>query len=179
MCNNGSYEPLAVKWPNFLSLALNATTPLGPSHRTIKEAPLYEGLLLYSKDSFRARIDVTSAQVSLRWKKQIQSLSSRTIHDFTKGLNDVSLERFNIIVPHCCEHCNQHMSDDSRPGPNYVVIFLGKTHYCYNVSLHPGTWMIKHYQISIFRWRAAVLHVASFKGNWEKLWQLWATAHKP
>ena len=82
-----------------------------------EEAPLYEGLSLYSKNSFRARIDVTSAQVSLRWKKQIQSLSSRTIHDFTKGLNDVSLERFNIIVPHCCEHCNQHMSDDSRPGP--------------------------------------------------------------
>ena len=65
------------------------------------------------------------------------------------------------------------------PWLNYVFMFLGKTHYCYNVSLHPGTWMIKHYQISIFRWRAAVLHVASFKGNWEKLWQLWATARKP
>ena len=72
---------------------------MGPSHRTIKEAPLYEGLSLYSKDSFRARIDVTSTQVSLQWKKQIQSLSSRTIYDFTKGLNDVSLERFNIVVP--------------------------------------------------------------------------------
>ena len=81
------------------------------------EAPFYNSLSLYSKDSFRARIDVTSTQVSLQWKKQIKSLSSRTIYDFTKGLNDVSLKRFNIVVPHCCEHCNQHMSDDSRPGP--------------------------------------------------------------
>ena len=91
--------------------------PIGTLSQNNQRSPLYEGLSLYSKNSFRARIDVTSAQVSLRWKKQILSLSSRTIHDFTKGLNDVSLERFNIIVPHCCEHCNQHMSDDSRPGP--------------------------------------------------------------
>ena len=90
------------------------TTPLGPSHRTIKEAPLFEGLSLYSKDSFRARIDVTSAQVSLQWKKQIQIPSSRTIYNFIKRLNDVSLERFNIVVPRWCGHCNQHMSDDSR-----------------------------------------------------------------
>ena len=82
-----------------------------------KKPPLLEGLSPYSKDSFRARIDVTSAQVSLQWKKQIQSHSSRTIYDFTKGLNDVSLERFNIIVPRWCGHCNQHMSNDSRPGP--------------------------------------------------------------
>ena len=60
------FSSLAVKWPKYLSLAINATTPLGPSHRIIKEAPLFEGLSLYSKDSFRARIDVTSAQVSLQ-----------------------------------------------------------------------------------------------------------------
>ena len=65
------------------------------------------------------------------------------------------------------------------PWSNYVVMFLGKTHYYYHASLHPGTWMIKNSQISIFRWRAAVLHVASFERNWEKLRQLWATARKP
>ena len=50
----------------FLSLAVKATTPLVPYHRTIIKAPFYEGLSLYSKDSFRARIDVTSTQVSLQ-----------------------------------------------------------------------------------------------------------------
>ena len=107
---------------------------MGPSHRAIKEAPLLEGLSPYSKDSFRARIDVTSAQVSLQWKKQIQSPSNRTIYNFIKGLNDVSLELFNIVVPRWCGHCNQHMSNNSRPGP-IIISYSWARHITITMSL--------------------------------------------
>ena len=47
---------------------------------------------------------------------------------------DVSLEPFNIVVPHCCVHCNQNMSDDSRPGP-IIISCSWASHITITMSL--------------------------------------------